>query len=110
LNFDGTDTLVSEKIYDDTFLPNSITSLSYFDTSRKDKKLQKAWLDGWGRTVSTLSSMKNDGQYTLSHIRYDSDGNPLYASYPYFVVSSDWQKDILPYGAGNGEFYRIKIP
>jgi YD repeat-containing protein len=53
--------------------------------------------------------MKDDGQYSVAHVRYDMDGNPIYASYPYFVTSSDWQKDVLPYGVENGESYRVKL-
>lgn len=55
-----------------------------------------------------LSSSKDDGQYSLAHVRYDEDGNPIYASYPYFVSSLEWNQDDLGIGIRSGEQYRAK--
>ncbi len=72
--------------------------------------MTKNFLDGWGRTLTSLSTTEKLGQYSLTHVRYDGDGNPIFASYPVFTLSSDWSSDFVIVGSTDGEKYRTKIP
>ncbi len=75
---DGSETLLMSRSYDDVSIPNIATETTYF-TAGGDSKVSRGYTDGWGRTIMTTTSTEKVGQYSVSQIRYDDDGNPIYA-------------------------------
>lgn len=102
--------ILTDTIYDDIRIPNSASVTSYFDENKGDKKIAKTFLDGWGRSIANIGTTEKSWQYTLSHIRYDDDGNAIFASYPIFTSSPDWSNTFVIAGSTDGEKYRAKIP
>ncbi len=110
VNFDGIDTLLSRTDYDDIVIPNNLTQITYFDRTLSDKKTTKNYLDGWGRVIETTTSTEKLGQFSTSQVRYDQDGNPIYAGYPVFTSSDELTPSLILSGVTSGETYRIQSP
>ncbi len=67
-------------------------------------------MDGWGRTIMTASSTEKPGQYSISQVRYDENGNPIYAGYPVFASTETWDVGLVLSGVTDGERYRMISP
>lgn len=89
------DILLTRNNYNDVNVPNNTTSTQYFDANAADSKTTKSYMDGWGRTIATISTTEKSGQYSASQIRYDDDGNPIYAGYPIFVSSDTLDTSLI---------------
>lgn len=90
-------------------IPNIATETTYF-TLGGDSKVSRGYTDGWGRTIMTTTSTEKVGQYSVSQIRYDDDGNPIYAGYPVFASSPNWDTGLVFSGVTDGEVYRNRYP
>jgi RHS repeat-associated protein len=104
------DILLTRNSYDDINIPNSTTSTQYFDATASDSKTTKSYMDGWGRTIATVSTTEKSGQYSATQIRYDDDGNPIYAGYPVFVSSNSFDTSLVLKWVTDGERYRAIAP
>ena len=107
--FQGNEKLLSRTVYDDTTLPNSVRKEIYFDDTSTDKKIQKSFSDGWGRTIASLSSLESAGKYAMTHVRYDDDGNPIFASYPLATRLESFDIGSIISGSTDGEAYRARM-
>lgn len=58
----------------------------------------------------TTTSTEKLGQYSVSQVRYDADGNPIYAGYPIFSSSNNWDTTFVFSGVTDGEMYRNQYP
>jgi RHS repeat-associated protein len=104
------DIILSRTIYDDTNAPNSITTTQFYDTAWSDSKITKSYTDGWGRTITTISTTEKLGQYSASQVRYDDDGNPIYGGYPVFVSTDSFDASLMSQWVMDWEYYRNKSP
>ncbi len=102
--------LLTRMSYDDLHIPNNTTTIQYFDTTSSDSKITKSYRDGWERTIATISTTEKPWQYSASQIRYDDDGNPIYAGYPVFVHSDIFDTSLVLSGVTDGERYRANSP
>lgn len=106
---DGAETLLMTRSYDDTTIPNNSLETSYF-TAWWDSKTNRGYMDGWGRTIMTATSTEKPGQYSISQVRYDENGNPIYAGYPVFASTETWDVGLVLSGVTDGERYRMISP
>jgi RHS repeat-associated protein len=105
----GNETTLMTRSYDDTSIPNNSTETTYFTTDG-DSKTTRQYNDGWWRVIMTNTTTEKPWQYSTSQVRYDDDGNPIYAGYPVFTSSDAWDTSLALAGVVDGEEYRARAP
>ncbi len=85
---------LSRTTYVDT-IPNNVKQEVYFDTGMIDKKITLSYQDGFGRTLSTITSTEKPGQWSQTDVRYDDEGNPIFASYPVWRSTDNFDPTFL---------------
>ena len=105
---DNVSTTLTTSIYDDNSLPNSRVDTTYF--TENDTKTSYQYSDGWWRVIMSATSTEKIWQYSVSQIRYDSSWNPIYAWYPIFSYSPDWNTDLVLPSLSSWESYRLLYP